>query len=40
LPRYYETTGGLTGDLVMTIEYKPVTISAPAGALPISSFAL
>lgn len=37
LPRHYETTGGLTGTMTMDIEYKPVTISAPEGALPISS---
>jgi len=37
LPRYYEATGGLTGDLTMTIEYKSITITAPEGALPISS---
>lgn len=37
LPRRYESTGGLTGTLTMTIDYKPVTITAPEGALPISS---
>lgn len=37
LPRYYETTGGLTGSITMTIEYKPITITAPADAVPISS---
>jgi hypothetical protein len=38
LPRTYEATGGLTGNLSMTIEYKEITITAPEGALPISSY--
>lgn len=37
LPRRYESTGGLLGKLTMTVEYKPVTVTAPAGARPISS---
>lgn len=37
LPRRYESTGGLVGVLTMTIDYKPITITAPQGALPISS---
>lgn len=36
LPRYYEATGGLTGAMKMTIEYKAVSIIAPEGARPIS----
>jgi len=37
LPRRYESTGGLLGALTMTIDYKPITITAPEGARPISS---
>jgi hypothetical protein len=37
LPRRYESTGGLLGKLTMVIDYKPVTITAPEGAKPISS---
>ncbi len=37
LPRRIESTGGLLGKMTMTIEYKAVTITAPEGALPISS---
>lgn len=38
LPRRYESTGGgLLGSMTMTIDYKPITITAPEGALPISS---
>ena len=37
LPRRYESKGGLIGDMTMTIDYKPVTITAPEGAKPISS---
>jgi|GEM_PF-4563267 len=37
LPRRYESTGGLLGKLTMTIDYKPITITAPAGAKPINS---
>ncbi len=40
LPRRYESTGGLTGKLTMIIDYKPVTITAPEGAKPISSLML
>lgn len=37
LPRYYESTGGMLGQMTMTIAYQPVTITAPEGAKPISS---
>lgn len=37
LPRRINSTGGLIGNLTMTIEYKDITITAPEGALPISS---
>lgn len=40
LPRRYESTGGLIGKLTMTVEYKAVTITAPAGAQPISNLEL
>lgn len=36
LPRYYEATGGMTGDIKMEITYKEVTIAAPEGARPIT----
>ena len=40
LPRRIESTGGLLGNMTMTVEYKDITITAPEGALPISSFSL
>ncbi len=38
LPRRYETTGGLTGDMTMDITYQAVTITAPAGAKTIQEY--
>ncbi len=37
LPRLIDSKGGLLGDLTMSVVYKPITITAPAGAQPISS---
>jgi hypothetical protein len=37
LPRRIDSTGGLLGNLSMVVDYKDVTITAPEGALPISS---
>jgi hypothetical protein len=37
LPRSIVSTGGLLGNLTMTVVYKDVTITAPEGVKPISS---
>ncbi len=36
LPRSLTSTGGFLGALTMTVEYKDITITAPADAVPIS----
>ena len=37
LPRTIDSTGGLIGKLSMTVDYRDITITAPADARPIES---